>query len=75
MNRSMANSDHIVMLKQVVAAWNQWRNAHPKVRPDLSMADLRGMDLGDVDFSGGQPQRGRSSRSKSQPGKSACGGP
>jgi len=40
------------MLKQGVAAWNQWRNAHPKVRPDLSVADLRGMDLGDVDFSG-----------------------
>ncbi|MGA8029630.1 MAG: pentapeptide repeat-containing protein [Bryobacteraceae bacterium] len=33
-------------LKEGVAAWNQWRAAHPEMNPDLSDADLEGIDLG-----------------------------
>lgn len=36
----MANSEHVAKLRQGVDAWNQWRKAHRKVRPDLSGADL-----------------------------------
>src|SRR5215218_9511139 len=46
----MANKEHVALLKQGVEAWNQWRAAHPKARPDLcgadlSYANLRGADL------------------------------
>src|ERR1700722_1298960 len=33
-------------LKDGVAAWNQWRAAHPGMEPDLSGADLESIDLG-----------------------------
>lgn len=33
-------------LKDGVAAWNQWRAAHPEMEPDLEGADLEGIDLG-----------------------------
>jgi hypothetical protein len=34
----MANDEHVAILKQGVAAWNDWRKKH--IRPDLSEADL-----------------------------------
>ncbi len=51
----MANPEHLEILKQGVEQWNQWRKEHPKVRPDLSGADLekaylRGVDLNWVRF-------------------------
>jgi uncharacterized protein YjbI with pentapeptide repeats len=36
--------------QQVVAAWNQWRQDNPDIRPDLSRADLHGAALSGVDL-------------------------
>jgi uncharacterized protein YjbI with pentapeptide repeats len=48
----MANDTHLAVLKRGVAAWNEWRAAQPAMRPDLSSASLRGLDLAKVDLSG-----------------------
>ena len=47
----MANDAHLAVLKRGVAAWNEWRAAQPAMRPDLSSASLRGLDLAKVDLS------------------------
>jgi len=31
----MANPEHLEILKRSVKEWNQWRETHPNVRPDL----------------------------------------
>ena len=36
----MANPVHVDVLSRGVAAWNEWRLAHPHVVPDLSGANL-----------------------------------
>ncbi len=41
----MANQKHVEILKQGVKTWNAWRRAHPKIRPDLFMANLSRLDL------------------------------
>ena len=41
----MANQSHVQLLLQGVSVWNQWRAAHPEIRPDLSGAYLTGADL------------------------------
>jgi len=41
----MANRQHLSMLKQGVAAWNQWRKENPDTRPDLHEAPLAGIEL------------------------------
>lgn len=41
----MANPEHLAMLKKGVVAWNQWRNDHPDVLPDLSEVSFSGDDL------------------------------
>jgi uncharacterized protein YjbI with pentapeptide repeats len=46
----MANAAHLAIVQQGVAAWNQWRQEHPQVRPDLSRADLSELDLSGADF-------------------------
>lgn len=43
----MANQEHLDLLKQGVETWNQWRQDHPDVQPDL-----RGVDLGKADLCG-----------------------
>jgi uncharacterized protein YjbI with pentapeptide repeats len=48
----MANDTHLAVLKRGVAAWNEWRAAQPAMRPDLSSASLRGLDLAKIDLSG-----------------------
>ena len=48
----MADDPHLAVLKQGVAAWNEWRAAHAAGRPDFSSASLRGLDLAKVDFAG-----------------------
>jgi uncharacterized protein YjbI with pentapeptide repeats len=53
----MANEEHLARLKQGTDAWDRWRAANPKVRPDLSGAILTGANfsrdnLEEVDFSG-----------------------
>ena len=41
----MANQEHLNILKQGVDAWNQWRQEHTDIRPDLRGVDLRRADL------------------------------
>jgi uncharacterized protein YjbI with pentapeptide repeats len=41
----MANEEHLKILKQGVEAWNQWREEHPGVWPDLHGADLDRAEL------------------------------
>jgi len=36
----MANEAHLTVLKGGVAAWNEWREKHPEIRPDLADANL-----------------------------------
>src|SRR6266508_947295 len=38
----MANPEHLEVLKSGVDEWNQWREAHSDIRPDLFEADLSG---------------------------------
>jgi uncharacterized protein YjbI with pentapeptide repeats len=47
----MADDAHLTVLKQGADVWNRWRAAHPDIRPDLSNAILRGLDLVKVDLS------------------------
>ena len=36
----MANEEQLAILKQGVEAWNKWRHANPRIRPDLGEAVL-----------------------------------
>jgi uncharacterized protein YjbI with pentapeptide repeats len=47
----MANPEHLAILKQRVGTWNEWREQHRDVRPDLTGADLASAQLDGVDFS------------------------
>ena len=47
----MANPEHLAILEQGVHAWNEWREAGTVDEPDLTGADLRGMQLWSVDLS------------------------
>jgi uncharacterized protein YjbI with pentapeptide repeats len=53
----MANQQHLNLLRQGVEMWNQWRQEHPEVKPDLSKAQLArtilsGAHLEGADFRG-----------------------
>jgi uncharacterized protein YjbI with pentapeptide repeats len=41
----MADHQHYDLLTRDVVAWNAWREQNPKVKPDLSFAVMRAMDL------------------------------
>lgn len=41
----MANEEQLILLKQRVEQWNNWRKQHPEVQPDLCGADLICGDL------------------------------
>jgi len=41
----MANQEHLKIFRQGVSIWNQWRSENPDLKPDLSHADLNGIDL------------------------------
>src|SRR5262249_60370364 len=41
----MANDQHVAMLKEGVAAWNNWRAKNRNISPDLSEANLDGAIL------------------------------
>jgi hypothetical protein len=43
--RGMANPEHLKILKMGFEAWNDWRAKNPHETPDLTGADLRGVDL------------------------------
>ena len=45
--KSVASEEHLQIIRQGVAAWNDWRKKNPELMPDLSDADLR-----DLDFAG-----------------------
>jgi uncharacterized protein YjbI with pentapeptide repeats len=45
---TMANKEHLNMLKQGVEAWNGWREKNPDVRPDLFRARLTKIDLSEA---------------------------
>ena len=47
----MANQEHFDLLKQGVEQWNEWREQHPSIRPDLSSVHLSRADLSGVDLS------------------------
>lgn len=47
----MANPKHLRILKQGVTAWNNWREEHPKIRPNLRLVNLVREDLRRVNFS------------------------
>jgi uncharacterized protein YjbI with pentapeptide repeats len=48
----MANKQHLDRLAQGVKKWNQWREKHPAIKPDLSKADLNGVNLSEANLSG-----------------------
>lgn len=48
----MANQEHLDIFWQSADIWNQWRADNPNITPDLSYADLSGVDLSDSTFSG-----------------------
>ena len=47
----MPNSDHYEILQTGVESWNQWRDGHPEIEPDLGDADLSGLKLNTINFS------------------------
>ncbi len=47
----MANPEHLEILKQGVEQWNKWREAHPKVRPELGGAQLHRVHLPGLNLS------------------------
>jgi hypothetical protein len=49
---SMADEEHVKILKQGVEVWNQWREENPDVRPDLRRANLSAADLRKANLSG-----------------------
>lgn len=48
----MANQEQLDILKQGVVFWNQWREAHPEICPDLSDTTLIGASLNSANLSG-----------------------
>jgi uncharacterized protein YjbI with pentapeptide repeats len=48
---TMANPEHLFSLRRGGVAWNEWRDRHRDIRPDLSRADLRRAELSKSDLS------------------------
>jgi uncharacterized protein YjbI with pentapeptide repeats len=48
----MASDEHVALLKQGVAAWNEWRLKNPDTRPNLNGVNLGGADLREVNLRG-----------------------
>ena len=48
----MANSEHLKLINQGAPSWNRWREANPDIIPDLSWANLIGLDLSTANFEG-----------------------
>jgi Pentapeptide repeats (8 copies) len=47
----LANPEHLAKLKEGIELWNQWRDQHPDVEPDLREADLNSADLSRANLS------------------------
>ena len=48
----MAEQEQVERLRRSVDEWNQWREQHLNVHPNLSWADLSGADLSGADLTG-----------------------
>lgn len=48
----MTYENHVAILRQGVAVWNEWRSRHRRTWPDLMRAKLRGRNLSGADLSG-----------------------
>jgi uncharacterized protein YjbI with pentapeptide repeats len=58
----MSNAEHLALIKQGVATWNEWRQANPEVRVNLFRADLEGMYLAGANLSKVDLRRAQLSR-------------
>jgi hypothetical protein len=47
----VANEEHLALLRQGTAVWNEWRNRNPDKKPDLGEASLSGAHLSGADLS------------------------
>lgn len=47
----MANPEHLAKLKEGIEIWNEWRKVNKDVRPNLTEANLSGLDLHEANFS------------------------
>jgi hypothetical protein len=41
------DEEHLQIIRQGVAVWNEWRENNPELIPDLYKANLREADLGE----------------------------
>jgi uncharacterized protein YjbI with pentapeptide repeats len=48
----MANKEHLDILMRGVKSWNTWRRRNPKIKPDLSHAELEAENFDGGDFHG-----------------------
>jgi len=46
----VANANHLAILKKGVAYWNEWRNAHNEIIPDLNGINLNGENLSGINL-------------------------
>ncbi len=53
----MANPEHLAILNEGVEVWNRWREENPKMRPDLSDAELYGEDFSNINLREADLQR------------------
>ena len=60
----MRDTEHLAVLRAGAEAWNEWRDRHPVMRPDLGGVSLAGAKLGGALLAGADSTR-------SKPG---CGG-
>lgn len=54
---SMANQEHLDVIKQGVVVWNEWREKHPEIQPDFDEANLEGAHLEHAHLSGANLRR------------------
>lgn len=48
------NPEHLAILKSGVKIWNEWRKQHSEIQPDLSQANLGGLDLRNINLKGAE---------------------
>jgi hypothetical protein len=58
------DNKHVAILKEGVAAWKDWREKNPHIRPDLSEADFSGADFSGADLRGVDLTKANLSRTK-----------
>lgn len=48
---TMANPEHLEILKQGVEVWNEWRIGYPEIQPDLNQAKLDNAEFSNINLS------------------------